>query len=287
MHHHHNHLMFQAQFAMLQQTCAQLFDANKMPTYVSYSLFWFRITTEANVLQSMRRQRARQRAEEDEMRASLLEQQARLNRMERQIEQINTVVEKRERRKEQAAKRRAKAKERQWSMDPFLRFQVMTTDSALVFVRFEVNIYRSYIRISVVSSFLVDEPVTCLSCNILCGLDRTRNTAHRSGTWSSPFKVSLFLCWLFQSQINSIAYTTCGVFELRKNLLAQTKIKCMKWFSARIYEHILWRAFSVWLTSVVSIWIYCWNLRSINKHMRFMAGLCILTSNTLSRAPGL
>lgn len=61
----------------------------------------------------MRRQRARQRAEEDEMRATFREQQAKMVKMEKRIEQINSVVERREKRRVQAAKRRAKARENQ------------------------------------------------------------------------------------------------------------------------------------------------------------------------------
>lgn len=62
--------------------------------------------------ESMRRQRAKQRAEEDEMEMLLRENQARMARLEKRVENIETVVERRERRKDQAVKRRAKAKQR-------------------------------------------------------------------------------------------------------------------------------------------------------------------------------
>ena len=60
----------------------------------------------------MRRQRSKHRAEEEEMRTMLREQQAQMARLEKRVTQINTVVERRERRKEQAVMRRQKAKER-------------------------------------------------------------------------------------------------------------------------------------------------------------------------------
>lgn len=60
----------------------------------------------------MRRNRARQKAEDEEISASLREQKARMVKLEQRVQQINAVVERRERRKDQAAKRRAKAKER-------------------------------------------------------------------------------------------------------------------------------------------------------------------------------
>ncbi len=48
----------------------------------------------------------------------LQEQQARMAKIEKRVTQMNTIVEKRERRKDQAAKRRANAKERQQHLYP-------------------------------------------------------------------------------------------------------------------------------------------------------------------------